>query len=386
VALNHPLHRPLLRATRYVARCAYLCVASAFLLGCGDTSNASPPADTSVAEDLSDATPAPFDALAFDRVRIGSHSDQPNFQSALAALDWGPGPFSDVVLVIDLGTDCFPFSSWARPPEGHNWPADCDAFDRNFEFTLDPSLAPGDPPGVELVRAITPFGGPLHLEVNLTDVANAMPGPRSLQAHISTWSDSSGIVSGANGGWWVSATLKVTPGAAPRRVLGVASVWNGSFGEDAATGDASFTAPEGTKTTRLEYRATGHGGATDPDTRACIGPAEEFCQREHTLSLDGKPFFSFTPWRDDCDTLCTLADQPRGDGTSFSYCQENPCGAISSVRAPRANWCPGSVTPPLTRFLDGVTPGQPQRLGYAINQLYPGGSWRSSALLLFYAD
>jgi hypothetical protein len=43
-------------------------------------------------------------------------------------------------------------------------PADCDAFDRNFEIALDePDADSGAPPGLELVRAITPFGGPLRL-------------------------------------------------------------------------------------------------------------------------------------------------------------------------------------------------------------------------------
>jgi hypothetical protein len=353
-------------------------------LGCGGGDEGGAPAaeDTSAQDAPEDAADrAPFEVTALARARINSHSDKPNFQNARGTVDWGDGPFRRVTLRVSLESSCFPFSAWTQPPPGHNWPADCDAFDRNFEVTLDPDGA-----NIELVRAITPFGGPMRFEADITDIANALPGPHELNVHITTWSDANGQVSGADGGWWVSASVAVEPGPPPRRVLGVQSVFNGSFGQDAATGGGEFLAPSGARTTRFEYRATGHGGAEDPDRRRCIGPAEEFCQRLHTLSLDGKPFYSFTAWRDDCANGCILAEQPRGDGSAFTYCAENPCGAIQSVRAPRANWCPGSVTPPVSRFLDGVIPGQTQRLGYAVEGVYPGGSWRLSGLLLFYAD
>lgn len=90
-----------------------------------------------------DAT-LPFTVSAFDDARIGSDSSKPNFQKATVDVDWGPGPFSKVTLVADLGTTCFPFEGWKDnpPPPGQAWPADCDAFDRNYEFRLDP---PADP-------------------------------------------------------------------------------------------------------------------------------------------------------------------------------------------------------------------------------------------------
>lgn len=377
---------------KYLLRivCVSLICCSSLTTACnggGDPSNpTTQTSDSSSTQDLSTediVSNQPFEIKAFNRVRISSHSDQPNFQNALTDIDWGDGPFARVTLVVDLESSCFPFDQWTRPPEGHNWPADCDAFDRNFEFVLDPATSEGAPPGFELVRAITPFGGPLHLEVDVTDIANGLPGKHTLQTHITTWSDSNGQVSGADGGWWVSATLRVEPGVAPRSVLGVVSLLNTSIGSDASAGEVSFTAPSGTESVRFEYRATGHGGATDDQSGDCIGPAEEFCERRHVLSVDSRVFAEPTLWREDCDSLCTLADQPRGDGTSFSYCKENPCGAISSVRAPRANWCPGSVTEPLTIYLDGVQPGQLQRFGYEVKELFPGGSWRVSATLIF---
>ncbi|MBN4050181.1 hypothetical protein JYT28_00335, partial [Desulfobulbus sp. AH-315-M07] len=99
----------------------------------------------------------PSTVAAFDSVRIRSHALQDNFQEATAEIDLGEGPFASVQLTIDLDTTCFPFDKWQTnpPPPGQNFPADCDAFDRNFEWSLNDPLEAGDPPGIELVRAIT---------------------------------------------------------------------------------------------------------------------------------------------------------------------------------------------------------------------------------------
>lgn len=324
--------------------------------------------------------PAAFTAPAFAEVRIGSDSSKPNFQQATADIDWGPGPFSKVTLVADLGTTCFPFDSWKDnpPPTGHNWPADCDAFDRNYEFRLDPPADPAaGPPSLELVRAITPFGGPLHTEVDVTDVANALPGKHRLLVGISTWSDSSGQVSGANGGWFVSAHFDVVPGPPPRNVLAARSLFDGNVTSAEPMAPLQFEVPEGTTSTRLEYRVTGHGGVTGAP--GCgLQPAEEFCLRTHALLADEVFFTDFMPWRDDCEKLCTLAHQGP-DGGGFDYCAENPCGAISSVKAPRANWCPGSITPPFDVVVPGfATPG-PHSFRWQISDVASGGSWRVSA-------
>ena len=75
----------------------------------------------------------------FDAARISSKASDPNFQELSADLDLSDGPYESATLIADLGTTCVPFSSWADnpPPMGENWPADCDAFDRNFEISLD---------------------------------------------------------------------------------------------------------------------------------------------------------------------------------------------------------------------------------------------------------
>lgn len=118
--------------------------------------------------------PAPIDATPYtvkllDDARIGSDSTQPNFQRAAATLQPLGKTAAHAVLTVALTSTCYPFDKWATnpPPSGQNWPADCDAFDRNFEVLLG---GPGDTrPRIELIRAITPFGGPLAVTADVTD-------------------------------------------------------------------------------------------------------------------------------------------------------------------------------------------------------------------------
>ncbi len=326
---------------------------------------------------------ASFSVTVFDQVRINSHADQENFQNALGALELPAGPYEDARLIIELGTTCYPFESWLGagatnpPPPGENWPADCDAYDRNFEFVLNPPEAPGDGPGIELVRAITPFGGPMNLSIDITDVVNGVgAGTHRLKTHIATWSDGAGQVSGSNGGWLVSARVELKPGRAPRQVLGVIPLYDGSHGAESPA-PIDFVVPEGTTHTRLEYRATGHGGVYP--SPGCSQPGEEFCPRDHRVFADGEQFQRFQPWRNDCAQLCTRSTYTAGGG-SLEYCAENPCGAIQSVEAPRAGWCPGSVTPPLTWERPEFTPGEHQ-FSWTVTPVADGGSWRISAVL-----
>lgn len=326
----------------------------------------------------------PFTITVFDRTRINSKAEQENFHNADTEVTFGEETVSSATLVIDLHTTCFPFESWADnpPPAGENWPADCDAYDRNFEWTLDPPLADDDPPGIELVRAITPFGGPRHLEIDITDVVNGVPdGSHRLRAHITTYSDGAGIVSGSDGGWNVSAHVDLTPGPPPREVLALIALYDDSYGPNDRPGELSFEVPEGTHQSRVEYRVTGHGGGTGG--LGCSGPAEEFCNRQHTVRFDGETFLEFRPWRTDCADFCTLTSYENDNGGGFDYCLENPCGAVSSVRAPRANWCPGEMTPPLV-FEPVLAPGA-HTMEWNVNSIAEGGSWRTSVTYFAFA-
>jgi hypothetical protein len=147
----------------------------------------------------------------------------------------------------------------------------------------------------------------------------------------------------------------------------------------------SFDVPAATTSARIEYRATGHGGGNDP-ANACIGPAEEFCLRTHHVLLDGDELQAdLKPWRKDCSALCTVTHYtPPSGGAGFDYCLENPCGDMRSVTARRANWCPGSLTPPFV-WEPALAPGSHQ-FTYAIDGIFDGGSWRLSAAAYLFGD
>ncbi|MDC0718307.1 peptide-N-glycosidase F-related protein [Nannocystis sp. bb15-2] len=326
----------------------------------------------------------PFSIQVLDNAWI-TGTDGWTTQHQDIAFDLGAAPFSKVTLIVDLGTDCYPWENWqaSPPPPGQSWPASCDAFDRTMGFISDPGGDPGDPPGFELLRSITPFGGPAHLEADITDYANAHPGEHVLRSYINTWPDGAGKVSGSAGGWHLSVRIEGQPGPAPREVLAAVSLFAGDVGVDGATTTVPFSLPAGFKKAELVYTVSGHGGATD-NSGGCIGPAEEFCKRKHHISLDGAVVTSFEAWRTDCGELCTITDNALGVGPA-KFCAENPCGAIASVQAARANWCPGDLVAPLRGpVTSALGAGPDHEFQFAIDKVKEGGSWTVSAAIYAY--
>ncbi|MGE0869464.1 MAG: peptide-N-glycosidase F-related protein [Kofleriaceae bacterium] len=347
-----------------------LVLASLVATGCGDN-------NTSDNVDSGTVFANAYAVTLFDNTRINSKPDQPNYQRIYAPLDLHDGPFGDVKLTFDLATTCFPFESWQTnpPPEDERWPADCDAFDRLYQITVDPARSEGQDPGFEIMRAATPFGGPSHVELDITDLANALPpGTHQIEVYISTFSDTTGQVTGSNGGFNITGKLHATPGTPPRKVLAAIPM---VLRTDTMNGQPAipFTFPAGTTRGAIEYRATGHGGgAGDAD---CIGPAEEFCARDHTLFVDDQQVEAFQPWIPSCAHMC--------DTSATSYCAQNPTGLQSSVRAPRANWCPGAVTAP--KLISGAWGPGEHSFRYDINKIEPlKGKWAISATAYAYAD
>lgn len=351
----------------------------ALFVGCASSSKSSEVPDTGPQFE------APYELVVHDHAAIVSDSSKPNFQAVKADVALHGGSFAEVKLVLALESPCFPFEKWQtdKPPSGQNWPAACDAFDRNYETWLS---NPADPTGtpLELVRAITPFGGPEDTTVDVTDVFNdpalAAGAKRSLEVHIATWSDGAGKVSGSAGQWFVTAKLQVTPGVAPRKVVGVVPIVNTNVDEKWMPSDLPLTLPAGTTHTHLEYRVTGHGGGAGG--AGCIGPNEEFCKRSHHVFADAAKLGDLTPWRTDCKANCTLA---HSTVLNNDYCTQNPCGDQNSVKAPRANWCPGTMTPPVAWDDPWTTPGA-HTFKYAIDGIVTGGSWRVSAHAIAYGD
>ena len=342
--------------------------------------------DTVSSEKMPDI--APYTLQVMEHEPILSYGEE-SFQNTSALIELNEDSYSSVILVLTLHTTCFPFEQWNQdpPPVGHRFPPSCDAFDRNFELHLidQRQLDMGEDvqdAELEVLRAITPFGGPAEHQIDITDIANISSGTLRARVHIPTYSDPEGQISGSRGGWEVSLKVEVTPGKKPRPIIGVYSLFNRTVSYESEDPRIQFIIPEGIQSSRLEYRATGHGGGMDTSP-ACIGPAEEFCRRTQTILIDGIEVDQITPWRDDCDDQCTLVthDNVRN---SFEYCLENPTGSIQSVRAPRANWCPGSHTPPFTWEMDVLNDAGPHTFEVKLLDLHPQGRWRTSAILYLY--
>jgi hypothetical protein len=313
-----------------------------------------------------------------ERTIISSDASAEHHQRASASIDFGDVPVESATLRVELESPCFPFDRWSLDdiPDGHAWPSRCDAFDRTLEVSLDNPEATGtDTPGLELARAITPFGGPLSLEIDVTDAVNGLPGAHELRVLIPTYGDPDGLVSGEKGEWLVSVMLERTPGTPPRRVLAVQPLAYGSFTE-AEPPARSLVVPDGTRNARIDYVTTGHGAGSE---FGCRGPAEEFCRRTHTLSLDAREVARFDPWRSDCASLCTL-EHFESELLNIDYCRENPCGAPESVRAPRANWCPGSRTFPFVVEHGALLEPGTHEFEWSASGIAEGGSLLVSAV------
>lgn len=350
-------------------------------------------------------------------VQISGVPTNANFERASASLPpLAGGPFANVNLVVDLTSPCFPWSNWdaSAPPPGQAWPVACDPFDRIFLISVAGAAAGGGdagaldagasdaavvdaaatdagstdagamsppPPALELVHAVTPFGGPEHIETDVTDLFNSGSlGPQTFNVFISTGADSTGHVTGSSDGWFVSARLDVTPGMPPKNVLGVIPLFDARVNAGQTISDIPFTLPPGTTSALLEYKVTGHGGVSDTSS-ACIGPADEFCQRLHHVYIDDQQIQQTTPWRTDCASECTITD----GGPFGQYCAQNPCGDPQSVQAPRANWCPGTPSVPYEWPLpaSGATPGA-HTFKFAIDNVV--GYWEVSAVVYAYGN
>lgn len=59
---------------------------------------------------------APFSVAVLDHVRITGDPAGPNFQNAVGDVSFTGGPFASAVLVVELESDCFPFTKWLTNP------------------------------------------------------------------------------------------------------------------------------------------------------------------------------------------------------------------------------------------------------------------------------
>lgn len=126
-----------------------------------------------------------------------------------------------------------------------------------------------------------------------------------------------------------------------------------------------FTLEKDLQNVQLRFITTGHGG---------WGNGDEFVPKQHTISLDGKPTFSFTPWRTEC-----------GSYRLYNPVSGNFENGLSSSDYSRSNWCPGTTTNPVYIALGNLKAGK-HTLQVQIPQGEPEGNnfsyWSVSGVLL----
>lgn len=135
------------------------------------------------------------------------------------------------------------------------------------------------------------------------------------------------------------------------------------FEKDSLT--VTVNIPEGIKNLQLRYTTTGHGG---------WGGGDEFNPKLNEVFVDGQRVYHFIPWRPDCGTYRLLNPSSGNFGNG-----------LSSSDLSRSNWCPGTLTPPVTIPLPNLAPGK-HTFKVAIQLGKPEGgsfsSWNVSGCLV----
>ncbi len=106
-----------------------------------------------------------------------------------------------------------------------------------------------------------------------------------------------------------------------------------------------------TKSAKLRYISTGHGG---------WGEGDEFVPKTNTILIDGKPAFTHTPWRQDC-----------GCYRDLNPVSGNFWNGLSSSDFSRSGWCPGTATQPVYFDMSPWADGKEHTLTVAIPQGKP---------------
>ena len=243
-------------------------------------------------------------------------------------------------------------------------------------------------PPVELMRFFTPFGvGHFNDRVQLdglewkdetfykqevTDLASLLRG----EVWIGVW-----IGNYDGGGHKVTLDIKSYPGSELINdgesddgikciplfnTCNVLEMAGQNYGKLFATDSLNVEVyiPEAKKV-RLRYISTGHGGWEGGD---------EFNPKPNTILIDGKPAYSYTPWREDC-----------GCYREWNPVSGNFWNGMSSSDYSRSGWCPGTATQPVYFDLSHLSAGK-HTITVAIPQGEPqAGSfshWAVSGLLV----
>lgn len=243
-------------------------------------------------------------------------------------------------------------------------------------------------PMLELVRFITPFGINKYNEqvkVNgikwedsviykqdITELAGVLKGEVWFGAFIGNYDKN---------GHLINLKLKYFPDDPDAKEVKKKNVWiqpvintvnvlevkgqeNGTM-FDTDTLSAWVEIPEGLNSLKLRYISTGHGGWENGD---------EFNKKLNEIFIDGKPVYSYIPWRTDC-----------GMFRKFNPASGNFSNGMSSSDFSRSGWCPGSISIPVDIPLNSIKPGK-HKISVYIPLGKPEGnsfsSWNVSAALI----
>jgi GLPGLI family protein len=126
-----------------------------------------------------------------------------------------------------------------------------------------------------------------------------------------------------------------------------------------------FEVTKEVKNAKLKYITTGHGGWENGD---------EFVPKQNSLFLDDKNIYNFIPWREDC-----------GSYRLYNPASGNFNNGLSSSDYSRSNWCPGTITNPISIELGNLSAGK-HSIQIKIPQGKPEGTsfsyWNVSGIVL----
>ncbi len=199
---------------------------------------------------------------------------------------------------------------------------------------LIPSGSDREPAQVELMRFITPYGGPASFEQDLTALAPLLQGKKTLRTTISSFSEEPS--------WRVSVTLSYSDvGAGHRRPFFAKQL----FRNEHVTAEdniliGTVEIPPNVERPRLRIITTGH--ATD-------GAAEnEFVSCSHILKVGDRTIARWRPWSEEGGLLRDLNPQ--------SGRQVIEGRALWSSDLDRSGWHPGLAVEPLLIPIPELTP------------------------------
>ena len=196
----------------------------------------------------------------------------------------------------------------------------CDVFARRGSVAVMQNPGPSEV-AIEIARFVAPYGVGASWDVDVTDLRPLLDGSRTIRVFIDTWVGP-GSVFGA--GWLVDMSFEHTPGTPARRAIAAVPVYAPQqvvYGDPAHSitsqiGATGVAVPSGATSLDLRSFITGHGQGNAAN-------CAEFCQRDHTFTIDGTPS-SQTIWRSDCASTAAP-------------------GQMGTYAYSRAGWCTGAV-------------------------------------------